>query len=99
MWPWSSTTPAATLVPPTSTPIVRLMQGFFRGRRWRPLIGGRCRPHVRGGRRRAVRGRLALGRLALGRLVLGGLVLGRLVLGRLVLGRRSLLVLGGCRLG
>src|SRR5579859_2213476 len=41
IWPRSSTTPAATLVPPTSTPIVRLMRGFFRSFRCRRHAGGR----------------------------------------------------------
>src|SRR5213080_1817332 len=89
MWPRSSTTPAATLVPPTSTPIVRLMRGFFRGRR---LVLGRGRRLVLDGRRRLVLGR---GR----RLVLDGRR--RLVLGRgrlLALGGRCLLVPGGRRL-
>src|SRR6516165_10467550 len=98
--PRSSTTPAATLVPPTSTPIVRLMRGFFR----------RLRCHLRiSGRYRLVRGRYWLVR---GRywLVHGRywLVHGRywLVRGRywLVRGRywlvcsRCRLVRGGCRL-
>src|SRR5215475_8392069 len=38
IWPRSSTTPAATFVPPTSTPIVRLMRRSV----WLPARGARC---------------------------------------------------------
>src|SRR6516164_1791681 len=60
MRPRSPTTPAATLVPPTSTPIVRLMRGFFRRfRRW-GLIRARRRRSVRARRRLRARARLGL---------------------------------------
>src|SRR5215472_17580048 len=58
--PRSSTTPAATLVPPTSTPIVRLMRGFFRRLRCRLLVSGRCRLFISNRYRLLIRGRCRL---------------------------------------
>src|SRR5579859_35425 len=72
MWPRSSTTPAATLVPPTSTPIVRLMRGFFRGLRCRRHTGGRatgsfrCPGGARSGGREAAGARPGLVPAAIG---------------------------------
>src|SRR5579871_543886 len=110
--PWSSTTPAATLVPPTSTPIVRLMRGFFSRLRCRLLVRGRGGLLVRDRRRLLARSRgcvLVRGR---GCLLVRGRILvrdrrrllarsrgGVLVRGRLLVrDRRRLLVRGGGRL-